>query len=165
MRDPPDREPPSMRDVRRSALVPHTPAQMYALVNDVARYPEFVPWCRSARIGAETPDSITATVEIARGGVSMALTTRNTMHPGERIDMTLVDGPLRSFRGTWRFVPIRAAETGGGEGELRGCRVELEVSFGFKSAALGVLLGPLFESSWDSLVDAFVRRARQVYGD
>jgi ribosome-associated toxin RatA of RatAB toxin-antitoxin module len=158
-------EPPSMREVRRSALVPHTPTQMYALVNDVARYPEFVPWCPAARIHAETADSVTATLEIARGGVSTRLVTRNTMRPGERIDMALVDGPLRSFRGTWRFVPIRATDPGGGEGELRGCRVELEVFFEFMGAALSVLLGPLFESSWDSLVDAFVSRARQVYGD
>ncbi|HXQ64724.1 MAG TPA: type II toxin-antitoxin system RatA family toxin [Steroidobacteraceae bacterium] len=148
-----------MREVRRNALVPYTPAQMYALVNDVARYPEFVPWCPATRIHAETAETITATVEIERAGVRIGLTTRNAMRPGERIEMSLVDGPLRSFGGTWDFVPIRAAAAG----EVRGCRVELAVSFEFRSAALGLVLGPVFESSWDSLVDAFVRRAREVY--
>jgi ribosome-associated toxin RatA of RatAB toxin-antitoxin module len=152
-----------MREVRRHALVPYTPLQMYVLVNDVARYPEFVPWCPATEIHAETPESITATVHIERAGVRLGLTTRNTMRPGERIEMTLVDGPLRSFGGTWEFVPIRDAREPAAAGGVRGCRVELTVSFEFRSAAVGVVLGPLFESSWDSLVDAFVRRARAVY--
>ncbi|HXQ31143.1 MAG TPA: type II toxin-antitoxin system RatA family toxin [Steroidobacteraceae bacterium] len=152
-----------MREVRRNALVPHTPAQMYALVNDVARYPDFVPWCPATRIHAETANTITATVEIERAGVRIGLTTRNTMRPGERIEMTLIDGPLRSFGGTWDFIPIRAAAAPAAAGEVRGCRVELAVSFEFRNAALSLVLGPVFESSWDSLVDAFVRRAREVY--
>ena len=152
-----------MREVRRNALVPYTPEQMYALVNDVRRYPEFVPWCPSTRVHAEATDSITATVDMERAGVRIALTTTNTMRPGERIDMALAAGPLRSFAGTWQFIPIRAPGEGGAPGELRGCRVELAVSFEFKSAALGAVLGPLFESTWNALVDAFVRRARAVY--
>ena len=149
-----------MREVRRSALVPHTPAQMYALVNDVRRYPEFVPWCPATRVLEESADSITATVDMQRAGVRVALTTRNTMRPGEHIEMALVAGPLARFAGSWAFVPIRAADPAG---EVRGCRVELFVEFEFKSAALGLVLGPLFESTWNSLVDAFVRRAREVY--
>ncbi len=153
-----------MREVRRSALVRYSPQQMYALVNDVARYPEFVPWCPATRILAESADSITATVEIARAGVRLGLTTRNTMRPGECIDMRLVDGPLRSFEGTWRFLPIEAPAVPGAAPVMHGCRIELEVHFEFGSAALGVLFGPLFEASWDSLVDAFVERARAVHG-
>jgi ribosome-associated toxin RatA of RatAB toxin-antitoxin module len=152
-----------MREVRRNALVPYTPAQMYALVNDVARYPEFVPWCPATEVHAETAESITATVQIERAGVRLGLTTRNTMRPGERIDMALVAGPLRAFDGTWEFVPIRAAAEPAAAGEVRGCRVELAVRFEFRNAALALVLGPVFESSWDSLVDAFVRRAREVY--
>jgi ribosome-associated toxin RatA of RatAB toxin-antitoxin module len=154
-----------MREVRRSALVPYTPQQMYGLVNDVARYPDFVPWCPATRVLAESVDSITATVEIARAGVRLALTTRNSMRPGERIDMRLLAGPLRSFEGSWHFLPILAESASPGEASaVRGCRIELEVRFEFGSAALGVLFGPLFEASWDSLVDAFVERARAVHG-
>ena len=98
-----------------------------------------------------------------RAGVRLALTTRNTMRPGEHIDMRLVEGPLASFAGTWLFVPIRAPGAGAAAGALKGCRVELVVGFEFRNAALGLVLGPLFESTWNSLVDAFVRRAREVY--
>jgi len=152
-----------MREVRRSALVPYSPVQMYALVNDVRRYPEFLQWCPATHVLEETAESITATVEMQRAGIRIALTTRNTMRPGELIDMTLVDGPLGGFSGGWRFIPIRALPEGDAPGALRGCRVELEVRFEFKNAALGLVLGPLFESTWNSLVDAFVRRAREVY--
>ena len=152
-----------MREVRRSALVPYSPEQMYALVNDVRRYPDFLPWCPATRVHEETQFTITATVDMQRAGVKIALTTRNTMRPGEHIEMTLVEGPLGGFAGSWRFVPIRAPGEGEAPGPLRGCRVELCVTFEFKSAALGLVLGPLFESTWNSLVDAFVRRAREVY--
>ena len=154
-----------MREVRRSALVPYMPQQMYALVNDVARYPEFVPWCPVTCVLAGSADAITATVEIARVGVRLALTTHNSMRPGERIDMRLAAGPLQSFEGSWSFLPILAEPAAPGVATaVRGCRIELVVRFEFASAALGALFGPLFESSWDSLVDAFVERARAVYG-
>jgi ribosome-associated toxin RatA of RatAB toxin-antitoxin module len=149
-----------MREVRRSALVPYTPAQMYVLVNDVARYPEFLPWCPAVRIHEQTDVSISATVDMERAGVRFGLTTRNTMVPGERIDMSFADGPLRYFAGRWLFVPIHAP---GAPADVRGCRVELEVDFEFRNAALGLLLGPLFEATWDSIVGAFVRRAREIY--
>jgi ribosome-associated toxin RatA of RatAB toxin-antitoxin module len=153
-----------MREVRRNALVSYTPAQMYALVNDAARYPEFVPGCRATRVLAETPVTKTATLELARLGVSIAITTDNRMVPGERIELSLRDGPLKHFTGRWDFLPIRAAGTADAPGAVRGCRVELSVAFEFQNAALGLVLGPLFESTWDTLVDAFVRRAREVYG-
>ena len=137
-----------MREVRRSALVPYSPMQMYALVNDVRRYPEFLPWCPATRVHEETQFTITATVDMQRAGVRFAITTRNTMQPGERL-----------------FVPIRATGSDDQPAEVRGCRVELLVTFEFRSATLGLVLGPLFESTWNSLVDAFVRRAREVYHD
>jgi ribosome-associated toxin RatA of RatAB toxin-antitoxin module len=152
-----------MRVVRRQALVPQTPAQMYALVNDVRRYPEFLPWCPETVVHSESAESVHASVAFERAAVRMQLTTRNTNVPGERIDLTLTDGPLRHFKGGWNFVPIRAPARAGEAGEIRGCRVELVVEFEFRNAALGLLFGPLFESTWDSIVDAFVRRARDVY--
>lgn len=163
-----------MREVRRTAIVPHTPAQMYEIVNDVRRYPEFVPWCPSTRVFEETATSIHAAVDIARSGVKLSVATRNTMVPGERIDLTLADGPLRTLEGSWQFVPIVERATVGVPGaaapvasaapRLRGCRVELDVRFDFRNSALTLLFGPMFEASWDSLVDAFVVRARQLHG-
>jgi ribosome-associated toxin RatA of RatAB toxin-antitoxin module len=148
-----------MRDIRRNALVPYAPEEMYALVNDVAGYPAFVPWCRAARVLTSSERELTATLEIARAGLKLALTTRNALTPGERIEMTLADGPFAHFSGRWDFVAIRDAA-----GAVRGCRIELLVRFEFRNAALGLLAAPLFERSWDSLVDAFVRRARELHG-
>ena len=153
-----------MREVRRSALVPHTPAQMYALVNDVRRYPEFLRWCPRTTVQAETAESLTATVHMERAGIRSRVTTINTMRPDERIDMRLGDGPLRTFGGHWQFLPILSRRPDGQPGEVRGCRVELEVRFEFRNVALGLVFGPLFEATWDSLVDSFVKRAREVYG-
>jgi ribosome-associated toxin RatA of RatAB toxin-antitoxin module len=154
-----------MREVRCNALVPHTPAQMYALVNDVARYPDFVPWCAATEVHAATAESMSATLHVARFALRFALTTLNTLQADKRIDMALVAGPLRSFRGSWLFLPIHAAARSATEAPpLRGCRVELQVDFEFKSGALGLVAGPVFEAGWGSLVDAFVRRAREIYG-
>lgn len=178
-----------MREVRRTAIVPYTPAQMYAIANDVRRYPEFVPWCSGTTVHGETDRTIDATIEIARSGVRAGVRTRNTMVPDERIDLRLVEGPLKALEGTWRFVPI--VEHGTPFGDLlargiaspaaaapgapltsavstaprvRGCRVELEMRFEFRNAALTMLFGPLFEKSWDSLVDVFVARAKALHG-
>ena len=147
-----------MREVRRSALVPYTPLEMYTLINDVAGYPAFVPFCPATRVLSATADSLTASIDIARAGMRLSLTTRNTLVPGESIHMVLVDGPLRAFDGRWQFVAIRDAA-----GTPKGCRVELSVAFEFRNAALGLVMGPVFESSWNSLVDAFVRRAHEIY--
>ncbi len=159
-----------MREVRRTAIVPYTPAQMYVLVNDVRRYPEFVPWCPATRVHDETETTIDATVDVARSGLTISMRTRNTMIPGERIDLHLADGPLRTLEGSWLFRPIlgplpeSAPEVPAPPPAVRGCRVELAVRFEFGNAALTMMLAPVFEASWDSLVDAFVVRAREVYG-
>ncbi len=152
-----------MREVRRSALVSHTPEQMYALVNDVRRYPEFLKWCPRTTVEAETTESLTATVHMERRGIRSRVKTINSMRPGERIDMRLGDGPFRTFAGHWQFLPIRSRGPDGQPGEVKGCRVELEVRFEFRNVALGALFGSLFEATWDSLVDSFVQRAREIY--
>ena len=148
-----------MREVRRSALVPYTPGQMYSLVNDVAGYPAFVPFCPATSVLEASATSLTASIEVERAGIRVSLTTRNTLVPGESIHMVLIDGPLKSFDGRWQFIAIHDAK-----GALKGCRVELGIDFEFRSAALGLVAGPVFESSWNALVDAFVRRAHEIYG-
>ena len=148
-----------MREVRRSALVPYTPSQMYSLVNDVAGYPAFVPFCPAVRVLEASATALTASIDIARAGVRVSVTTRNTLVADESIHMVLVDGPLKAFDGCWQFSAIKDATAA-----IKGCRIELKVDFEFRSAALGLVAGPVFESSWDALVDAFVRRAHEIYG-
>lgn len=146
-----------MREVRRNVLVPQTAAQMYAIVNDAERYPQFLPWCTAAHVADRSATALRGTLGIARAGISVSLTTENRMVPDRRIDMTQTGGPLTTLEGSWTFTPIVK------DGVEKGCRVDLEVRFEFRNAALTLLFAPLFEHTWDSIVDAFVRRARVLH--
>ncbi len=140
-----------MREVKRSALIAETPARMYALINDVERYPEFVPGCVGAKIVARAEHEVLATLNIKRGPLKTEFTTRNLLEPDRRVLMQLVNGPFRVLEGLWTLTPL---------GEL-GCRVELEMRFEFNNRVTGALFEPFFEDTAASLVDAFVQRARE----
>jgi ribosome-associated toxin RatA of RatAB toxin-antitoxin module len=123
---------------------------MYRLVNDIEHYPEFVPWCAAARVESRTAAEIVATLSIKRGPLRAEFTTRNLLEPDQRVLMQFVSGPFRILEGLWTFTPL---------GEV-GCRVELEMRFEFANRFAGTLFEPLFEDTAASLVDAFVKRAR-----
>ncbi len=143
-----------MRDVRRSALLPYAPAQVYGLVADVERYPEFLPWCTAARILAQDRDEVTVTLGLASGLARASFTTRNRLEPDRSLTMSLVEGPFDHLEGRWQFTPISNA----------GTRADLHVAFATHGVIGAIALGPVFESACNHLVDAFARRARQVYG-
>jgi ribosome-associated toxin RatA of RatAB toxin-antitoxin module len=138
----------------RSAIVTATPAQMFALVDDVPRYPEFLPGCVAARLESATANERVAALEIVRGGIHLEFTTKNTVSPPSQILMELVRGPFTRLIGRWRFEPIGA----------RGSRVGFHVEFEFKNRLMGIALNSVFESVCDKIVDSFVARARAVYG-
>jgi ribosome-associated toxin RatA of RatAB toxin-antitoxin module len=141
-----------MREVKRSALIAESPARMYALINDIERYPEFVPWCAAARVDSRKEGEIVATLNIKRGPLRAEFTTRNLLEPDRRVLMQFVSGPFRVLEGLWTLSPL---------GEL-GCRVELEMRFEVANRVAGTLFEPLFEDTAASLVDAFVKRARET---
>jgi ribosome-associated toxin RatA of RatAB toxin-antitoxin module len=141
-----------MRQVTRSALVAQPPGRMFALINDVERYPEFVPGCTHARVESRTPTEIIATLGVRRGPMQAEITTRNTLEPDRRVTMTLVRGPFQELHGVWTLTPV------GDEG----CKVELFMRFAFASRMSALLLEPIFEQTASSLVDAFVARARAL---
>ncbi len=141
-----------MREVKRSALIAETPARMYVLVNDIERYPEFVPWCTAARVDTRKEGEVVATLTIKRGPVKSEFTTRNLLEPDKRVLMQFVSGPFRVLEGLWTFTAL---------GDL-GCRVELEMRFEFANRLTNALFAPLFEDTAASLVDAFVKRARDT---
>ena len=143
-----------MREVRRTALVPYSAKEMFELVDDVEAYPEFLPWCNDASVQSRNDDTVVATLELHKGGVSKHFTTRNTLKPFEAIDMALVDGPFRHLDGGWRFRDITDD----------GCEVSLELEFEFDSRVVDVMFGRFFEDILSALVDAFTRRAAAVYG-
>ena len=125
---------------------------MYALINDIERYPEFVPWCTAARVESRKESEVVATLTIKRGPLRAEFTTRNLLEPGKRVLMQFVSGPFRVLEGLWTLTPL---------GDL-GCRVELEMRFEFANRVAGTLFAPLFEDTAASLVDAFVKRARET---
>jgi ribosome-associated toxin RatA of RatAB toxin-antitoxin module len=154
-----------MRQIRRSALVGHTPARMYGLINDIERYPEFIPWCTRAEVKSRSPAEIVATLWVKRGLLRAQFTTRNVLEADHSIQMHLVDGPFRSLDGGWLLTPIVQPA---GTATLReapqalGCKVELQLRFEFSNALTAKVFEPLFEETAGMLVDAFVARARSA---
>jgi ribosome-associated toxin RatA of RatAB toxin-antitoxin module len=143
-----------MQVVERSALVTFTPAQMFALVNDVPRYPEFLPWCVGVRVEDVSATERIATLKIAHGVLQTEFTTRNILTPGAQIDMRLTHGPFRDLTGAWRFDAIAD----------KGSRVNFRVEFEFKNRLTSVAFNAVFETLCGSIVDAFAVRAKKVYG-
>lgn len=146
-----------MKSVHKSVLIWYSAPEMYALVTDVARYPEFLPWCDHARVLEQGEGGMTAEVGIAFKGVRQSFTTRNEHVAGREVRLHLVKGPFSKLEGTWQFLPV------GGAGQ-RACRVDLVLDYGFSSTMLATVVGPVFDRIAGSLVDAFVKRAEQVYG-
>ncbi|TXH43050.1 MAG: type II toxin-antitoxin system RatA family toxin [Burkholderiaceae bacterium] len=145
-----------MKQVKKSVLLWHTPAQMYALVTDVASYPRFLPWCSGAEVLSEDDAGMQARLHMSFGGVKQSFETRNTHVKDERVGMSLVNGPFSHLRGEWRFLPLA---------DGKACRVEFELEYAFGSVALQALISPVFDRIAASLVDSFVQRADEVHGD
>lgn len=142
-----------MARIQRSATVPYTPREMYDLVNDVDRYHEFLPWCRSSAL-LDTGDGwYRARIEMAKGPLHRSFTTRNEVDAGRAIRVRLVDGPFRQLEGDWHFDPLDS-----------GCRVSLDLEFEFAGGFLHRAVAPVFSQIASTLVDAFCGRARQLYG-
>ena len=146
-----------MKTVQKSVLIWYTAQEMFALVTDVPSYPQFLPWCDHSRVLEQGDSSMLAEVGIAFAGIKQTFTTRNQHVPGRRVDLKLVSGPFSNLDGSWTFTPV-------GEGTQRACKVDLELRYGFRNLALSALVGPVFDRIAGSLVDAFVKRAEQVYG-
>jgi len=143
----------AIHEVRRSALVIFSPEQMFDLVIDVERYPEFLPWVGGASLHEKSGHELLATLEMQRGGVRERFSTRNTFERPSFMTMSLVDGPFRLLEGRWTFKPIGSA----------GTRIDLEMRFEFASQVVSMLFGKSFEQSCNSLIDAFIARARQKH--
>jgi ribosome-associated toxin RatA of RatAB toxin-antitoxin module len=139
-----------MREVKRSALVSQPPARLFALINDIETYPQFLPWCAYARVESRSAAEVVATLGVRQGALHGEFTTRNSLEQDRSVSMHLVSGPFRTLEGQWLLTPI----------EADGCRVELTMRFAFRSALTGLLFESTFAQTVGSLVDAFVARAR-----
>lgn len=143
-----------MHHISKSAIVPYSCEQMYQLVNQVDNYPEFLNWCSSASILNQSDDQITASVSINKGAFKQNFTTMNTLTPHSRIDMQLKDGPFNHLSGAWVFTPLSD----------NACKINLELRFNFSSKLVDIAISPIFTSISNAQLDAFVARAKQVYG-
>jgi ribosome-associated toxin RatA of RatAB toxin-antitoxin module len=140
-------------NVSRNALVPYSAAQMYALVNDIESYPEFVPWCSKSTSKEISVTEKEAALFFSRGAIKTSFTTRNTLSPDQRIELLLVDGPFSELHGTWQFTNI----------DSDGSRVQLDLDFELSSRMLKIALESFFSQICDRLVTSFVQRASDVY--
>jgi ribosome-associated toxin RatA of RatAB toxin-antitoxin module len=143
-----------MTTVNRNAIVPYSAAQMYALVDDIARYPEFLPWCAEAREISRTPDEVQATLTLQWKGFSKNFTTRNLLQPHKMMEIRLVDGPFKHLEGFWQFTPL---------GD-QGSKVQLALEFEFSNHFISLAFSKVFEQISLQLVQAFCTRAVDVYG-
>jgi ribosome-associated toxin RatA of RatAB toxin-antitoxin module len=127
---------------------------MYALVENFEAYPDFLPWCIGATLHSRNDAVLEASLEMQRGGIRKSFRTRNTLHSGHAMSITLMDGPFKHLAGDWRFEQL------GNDGS----KVALELEFEFENRAMDALFGRYFEGTCNSLIDSFTRRADKIYG-
>lgn len=137
--------------VRKSALVPFSASEMFALVDEVEHYPQFLPWCSAAEVLQRDHGVTRAKIHIAYLGIQLAFGTKNLKVAPSRMDLALEDGPFRELHGSWHFQGI----------ENLGCRVELKLQYEFENAVLAGALGPVFDRVASGLVDSFVAEAER----
>ena len=147
-----------MKTVHKSVLIWYSPQEMYALVVDFGQYPQFLPWCDRGTVLEQDESGMLAEIGISFSGVKQSFQTRNVHVAGSSVTLKLIKGPFSNLDGEWNFVPI-------GDGSQRACRVELTLNYGFDSGTLSKLVGPVFDKIASSMVEAFVRRAQEVYGE
>lgn len=138
-----------MPTITRSALVEHSAARMYSLVNDVEAYPERFAWCSGAQVIESTPERMLGRLELGIGGISTWFTTENRLQPPHRIDMALRDGPFRRLEGHWEFRAL----------DESACKVSLALDFEPRSRLLVPALRLGLQGLADRMVDDFVRVA------
>ena len=147
-----------MTIINRSAIVPYTAAQMYALVDDINQYPDFLPWCSAAEEHERTENEVQATLTLSWSGINKSFTTCNRLHPHKMIEVRLVNGPFKHLEGFWKFTPLID------EGVERGCKVELSLEFEFMNQLISLAFSKVFEQISQQLVGAFSTRAVAIYG-
>jgi len=142
-----------MSTIKRSALVPYTPRQMFELVNNIEDYPRFLPWCHQSQVLSKDEKGVRATLDIAWSGIHKSFTTHNHLYPYDRVEIELVEGPFKHLEGVWEFIAM-------GED---GCKINLDLEFDVAGSMIDRLIEPIFNRIANSLVDAFCKRAAEIY--
>jgi len=140
--------------VRKSALVEHSAENMFDLIEAAEDYPAFLPWCASANILSRDAAIVAAEITVDFHGVRFQLTTHNPKRRPEFMAIVLERGPFRKFEGEWRLTPLAPSA----------CKIEFGLQYEFDSALMSRIAGTVFDRITNTLVDAYVARARDVYG-
>lgn len=143
-----------MKTIKRQALLPYSAQQMFELVDDIEKYPEFLPNCADATEIERTETDVVASLAVSKGGFEKTFTTRNSNNPYDSINMGLVNGPFKHLDGRWRFIPL----------DEKACKIELEVNFEFSNVLTSMAFSSIFNHLAESFVEAFSQRAKTVYG-
>jgi len=136
-------------------VLPYRPDQLFDLVADIERYPEFLPWCVGVRIRERKEDSVVADLIIGFKMIRERFTSRVKLdRPGLRIDVAYAEGPFRYLNNHWLFEPMPDGH----------CRIDFYVDFEFRSHLLQRIIGALFNEAVRRMVSAFENRAKKLYG-
>lgn len=142
-----------MSNFYKESKVQYSAEQMYALVNDVDAYPDFLLWCRHIEVYEQSEQSLNAAVEIAFSGIHYRFITTNKMQLNEWIKMNFVEGPFKVLEGQWRF-----------KEQADGCLVSLEMDFEFENKFVQYTISKAFNIIIYSLAESFIQRAKFIYG-
>lgn len=142
-----------MKKITRSALLPYSAECMFDLVNDVAAYPEFLPWCGGSEVIEHTDEEMVASILIAKAGLKHQFMTRNELQRPEKIELHLLEGPFKSLYGLWEFQSLATDA----------CKISLDIEFEINNSFLNAAIGVVFEQIVATLVQSFCDRAKQVY--
>lgn len=133
--------------------VPYTPEQMFALVADVERYPEFLPWVIGARVNRRNDTQLTAELIVGFKMIRESYVSQVTLTPHHQVDVAYERGPFKHLTNQWKFSEVE-----------EGCRIDFFLDFEFRSRLLQRLIGGLFNEAVRKMVGAFETRARKLYG-
>ena len=144
-----------MTCINKSALIPYSAEKMYQLVADVENYEQFLPWCRRSTVLSQTEDEVKGQIEVHHTGMHKSFTTLNRMQKNKMIEIRLVEGPFKHLQGFWRFDAL----------DDHGCKISLALEFEFSNKLVSMAFGPIFSQIANTMVDAFCKRAIDVYGN
>lgn len=145
-----------MTHISRNALVHYSVSEMYQLVSDIEAYAEFLPWCKSTKIISTNGEELQASIEIAKGALNKSFTTLNRLQQNKMIEMRLIQGPFKHLHGYWRFDALK---------DETASKISLDLEFEFESKIMAFAVGSIFNQIANSMVDAFCKRAVEVYGE
>ena len=143
-----------MAQVEKTVLIEKSAEQMFELVDRCEDYPAFLPWCSKTEVKQRDSETTVGTLFINYHAVKSSFTTRNEKQFPCDMKIQLVDGPFRHLEGSWHFKPLSE----------KACKIEFRLRYEFSSKLFEKIIGPVFSHIANTFVDAFVKRAYQVYG-